>query len=189
MISQLIVVYDACVLYPAPLRDLLMWLALSHLFRAKWTEKIHQEWISSVLKNRPDLTLTQLTRTKNLMNRHVQDALVSNYEDLIPSLTLPDPDDRHVLATAIKAKADLIITFNLKDFPRSILKTYQLEAITPDEFILELIEIDEVAVIQAANQHRNTLKNPSFTLDEYLQTLTKQGLIETAQVFRQILSC
>ncbi len=46
-----------------------------------------------------------------------------------------------------------------------------------------------MAVIQAANQHRNTLKNPPFTLDEYLQTLTKQGLIETAQVFRQILSC
>jgi hypothetical protein len=78
MVSQLIVVYDACVLYPAPLRDLLMWLALSGLFQAKWTEKIHQEWISNVLKNRPDLTLAQLNRTKDLMNRHVRDALVNN---------------------------------------------------------------------------------------------------------------
>lgn len=66
---------------------------------------------------------------------------------------------------------------------------WTIELKRKNEFIWELIEIDEVAVIQAANQHRNTLKNPPFTLDEYLQTLTKQGLIETAQVFRQILSC
>ncbi len=185
--SQLIVVYDACILYPAPLRDLLMWLALSDLFQAKWTEQIHQEWISNVLKNRPDLTLTQLNRTKNLMNSHVRDALVSNYEDLIPTLTLPDPNDRHVLATAIKAKAQLIITFNLKDFPSSILKNYQIEAITPDDFVLELIDINEKAVIQAANQQRNTLKNPPFTLEDYLQTLIKQGLVETTKVLRDIL--
>jgi hypothetical protein len=122
------------------------------------------------------------------MNSHVQDALVSNYEYLIPSLTLPDSHDRHVLATAIHAKAQFIITFNLKDFPFSILKNYQIEAITPDDFLLELIDIDESTIIQAANQHRNTLKNPPFTLEKYLQTLTKQGLTETAKVFRQILS-
>ncbi|MEA5537346.1 PIN domain-containing protein [Crocosphaera sp. XPORK-15E] len=187
MVSQLIVVYDACVLYPAPLRDLLMWLALSGLFQAKWTEKIHQEWISNVLKNRPDLTLAQLNRTKDLMNRHVRDALVNNYEYLIPTLTLPDPNDRHILATAIKAKASLIITFNLKDFPFSILKNHQLEAISPDEFILELIDIDEKAIIQAATQHKDTLKNPPFTFNEYLESLTNQRLVETAKVLRNIL--
>ena len=74
--SKLIVVYDACVLYPAPLRDFLMWLALTDLFQAKWTEKIHQEWITNILKNRPDLTLAQLNRTKALINIHVKDALV-----------------------------------------------------------------------------------------------------------------
>ncbi len=120
--TKLIVVYDACVLYPAPLRDLLMWLALSNLFQAKWTEKIHQEWMQNVLKNRPDLTFSQLNRTRELMNENIDDALVTGYEYLIPTLTLPDPDDLHVLATAIHSQADLIITFNLKDFPVSILR-------------------------------------------------------------------
>lgn len=74
--GSLIAVYDACVLYPAPLRDLLMHLALSDLFRAKWTNEIHDEWIRSVLKNRPDLQQEQLERTRVLMNSHVWDCLV-----------------------------------------------------------------------------------------------------------------
>lgn len=97
-------IYDACVLYPAPLRDLLMHLALTDLFRAKWTDAIHDEWTKSVLESRPDLTREQLERTRALMNIHVRNCLVTSYEDLIPSLTLPDPDDRHVLAAAIRGR-------------------------------------------------------------------------------------
>jgi predicted nucleic acid-binding protein len=186
-VGKLTVVYDACVLYPAPLRDFLMWLALTDLFQAKWTEKIHDEWIRNVLKNRPDLTLAQLNRTKNLMNQNVLDALVSDYEYLIPTLTLPDPDDVHVLAAAIHSKADFIITFNLKDFPQSILKNYQIEAIEPDEFILELIEINESVVIQAAINQKNTLKNPPLTIDKYLQSLANQKLTQTAEILGRIL--
>ncbi len=94
-----------------------MHLALLDLFRAKWTEEIHTEWIRNILKSRPDLSFDQLERTKNLMNLHVRDCLVENYGNLIETLDLPDKDDRHVLAAAIYAKADVIITFNLKDFP------------------------------------------------------------------------
>jgi len=90
--------YDACVLYPAPVRDVLMHLALAAIYRAHWTNAIHEEWIRSVLKNRPDLTRVQLERTRDLMNAHARDALIQGFEDLIPSLSLPDPDDRHVLA-------------------------------------------------------------------------------------------
>ena len=92
---------DRCVLYPAPLRDLLMQLALTDLYRARWTEKIHEEWMRNVLKNRPDLSKEQLERTKSLMNRSVRDCLIEGYEFIIPSLDLPDPDDRHILAAAI----------------------------------------------------------------------------------------
>lgn len=108
--------YDSCVLYPAPLRDLLMWLGLSDLFRPRWSNEIHEEWIRNVLKDRPDLTREQLERTRDLMNANVRDCLVTGYEPLIDGLTLPDPDDRHVLAAAIRASADVIVTFNLKDF-------------------------------------------------------------------------
>src|SRR4051794_12566422 len=95
-------VYDANVLYPAPLRDFLMHLALTDLFKARWTNDIHDEWIRNVLKDRPDLTLEQLTRTKELMNAHARDCVVEGYRELIPALELSDPDDRHVLAAAIR---------------------------------------------------------------------------------------
>lgn len=90
--------YDANVLYPAELRNLLMHLALIGLFRAKWSAEIHEEWMSNLLINRPDLKRVQLERTRMLMDKHAVDALVTGYEDLIPGLQLPDPDDRHVLA-------------------------------------------------------------------------------------------
>lgn len=115
-------IFDACVLYPAPLRDLLMSLALTGLFRAKWTAAIHEEWIGNLLRNRDDLTRPQLERTRDLMDRAVPDALVAGYEELIDPLTLPDPDDRHVLAAAIRGRADVIVTSNLKDFPETALK-------------------------------------------------------------------
>ena len=90
-----------------------MQLALSDLYRARWTEKIHEEWMRNVLKNRPDLSKKQFTRTKNLMNSNVRDCLIENYEFIISSLSLPDPNDRHILAAAIKGQADIIITSNL----------------------------------------------------------------------------
>src|SRR5690349_185458 len=108
--SNFIVLYDACVLYPAPLRDLLMRLALTDLFRAKWTNEIHEEWIRNVLANRSDITMEMLERTRNLMNSNVRDCLVDGYQELTQGLMLPDPNDRHVLAAAIHANCAVIVT-------------------------------------------------------------------------------
>jgi len=187
-VANITVVYDASVLYPAPLRDLLMWLALTDLFKARWTEEIHQEWIRNVLKNRPDLTFPQLDRTKNLMNANVRDALVIGYESLIPRLDLHDLNDRHVLAAAIQSRADFIITFNLKDFPPLVLANYGVEAIHPDEFILDLIDIDSAKVCQSAQKQRKTLKNPPLTLEQYLDTLMRQGLPQSATALGSLLA-
>lgn len=139
------VIYDACVLYPAPLRDLLIQLATANLFRAKWTNEIHEEWIRSVLKDRSDLTIEQLERARRLMDTAVLDCLVTGYEPLIQAIDLPDKDDRHVVAAAIHARADAVVTYNLKDFPSKILERYNLEAIHPDEFINYQIDLDESA--------------------------------------------
>jgi hypothetical protein len=134
-VSRFTAILDACVLYPAPLRDFLMHLALTDLFHAKWTDAIHEEWIRNVLEDRPDLTREQLERTRRLMDAHTRDSIVTDYEDLIPALSLPDSDDRHVLAAAIRSGADVIVTFNLADFPPGILDKWGIEAQHPDEFI------------------------------------------------------
>lgn len=78
--------------------------------RAKWTEIILDEWIRNVLKNNVELTSEKLDRTRNLMNKAVRDCLVVGHEGLIDSLALPDPDDRHVLAAAIRVGAEVIVT-------------------------------------------------------------------------------
>jgi predicted nucleic acid-binding protein len=169
-------IYDACVLYPAPLRDLLMQPALSDLYRAKWTERIHEEWMRNLLANRSDLQLCQLERVRDLMAAHVLDSLVSEYEFLEASLDLPDPDDRHVLAAAIKAHTDVIVTYNLNDFPESILKPLGLEAQHPDEFISHLIDLAPAAVIGAAIACRQRLRNPPMEGSDYLDCLERQQL-------------
>jgi predicted nucleic acid-binding protein len=134
-LSAYTVLLDACVLYPAPLRDFLIELAAAELFRAKWTDEIHEEWIRNLLLNRTDLNRSQLDRTKYLMNQAVADCLVRDYDDLIKGLTLPDDDDRHVLAAAIHSECDAIITFNLKDFPPDYLAKFNIELLHPDEFV------------------------------------------------------
>jgi predicted nucleic acid-binding protein len=183
-VNRFTVVYDACVLYPAPLRDLLMRLALTDLYRARWSDQIHEEWMTAVLRNRPDLSRAQLERTRSLMNAHVRDALVDGHQPLIPALELPDPDDRHVLAAAIKCGADLIITFNLNDFPDHALAGYGLGACHPDSFLVDQLNLDAERVCTAMRQHRSSLKNPPKTVEEYLVTLEEQGLSRFSEAVR-----
>ena len=177
--------YDANVLYPAELRNLLMHLALTGLFRAKWSAGVHEEWISNLLKKRPDLTRDKLDRTRTLMDKHAVDALVTGYEDLIPGLHLPDPGDRHVLAAAIRGHADVIVTMNLRDFPSETIGSFGIEAQHPDEFILYLLDLAPDTVVAAAQNHRQSLTNPHKTVAEYLETLERQGLARTASALRE----
>ena len=179
------VVYYACVLYPAPLRDLLMHLALSDLYRARWSDLIHSEWVRSVLASRPDLPREQLERTRKLMNHAVRDCLVNGFEHLIPTINLPDPNERHVVAAAIHSGASLIVTYNLKDFPADTLKPYRLAAQHPDDFIVDLFDLNPAGVLEAAANHRRSLKSPHKTVNEYLDTLLAQGLTQLVAVMRQ----
>lgn len=166
MVSNLTVLYDACVLYPNYLRDVLIQLATTDLFRAKWTEQIHDEWIRNILKNRPDINPERLQELKQKINRSVPDCLVSDFEYLIPALDLPDRDDRHVLAASIVAKADVIVMVNLKDFPSAVLLNYGIESQHPDDFIADLIDLQPLRVLGAIQTIQNRLKNPSVNFDE-----------------------
>ncbi|MGH8147982.1 MAG: PIN domain-containing protein [Rhodanobacteraceae bacterium] len=182
--SNFVAVYDACVLYPAPLRDLLMHLAVSDLFRARWTTRIHDEWMRNLLANRSDLTRAKLERTRDLMDASVPDCLVTGYEGLEAELALPDPDDRHVLAAAILCQAGTIVTFNLKDFPAETLAPLGITAQHPDEFIEHAFGINPAAVIAAVHDHRASLMHPTKTADELLDGYLKQELVTTVGLLR-----
>lgn len=180
-----IVILDANILYPAPLRDLLMILADTYLFRARWTHAIQEEWLTNLLEDRPDLSRERLERTQRLMNSHVVDALVTGYEHLIETLELPDPKDRHVLAAAIHSGATIIVTFNLKDFPKSVLGSKGIEAMKPDDFIVRQIAEAPKVVIEVAKEQRSEMTKPSMSVDEYLMTLEKQNLPKTVAFLRE----
>lgn len=180
--SPFTVFYDANILYPAPLRDFLMRLALTGAYRARWSAQVHDEWKRNLLKNRADLTQEQLDRTSAFMDQAVPDALVTGYEPLIGGLHLPDIDDRHILAAAIRCSASAIVTFNRKDFPKTALAPFDIEALHPDDFIADIWDLDQSAVLQAARQHRGSLKNPPMSTSQYLDTLLRQKLPKTVRL-------
>ena len=177
--------FDASVLYPAPLRNLLLRLARTDLFRARWSNLIHEEWIGNLLANRPDLTREQLERTRSLMDQAVPDCLVRGFEKRVDGLRLPDRNDRHVLAAAIVARADVVVTYNLRDFPEDELSIYGTEAQHPDQFIRHLLDLDGARAMEAVRQHRASLKNPPKTVEEYLETLEQQRLPQSAAKLRE----
>lgn len=178
--------FDACVLYPPSTRDILLELAAhSGLFRAKWTERINDEWIEAVLREREDLEREQLEYARENMNRSVDDVLVTGYQDLIGLLELPDPDDRHVLAAAIVGHVDVIVTTNLDDFPEDELSKYNIEAQHPDEFLVNVYTLDQMKVQQAVRNIFDRLTNPPKTRNEFLEGYENQGLTEFAERLRE----
>jgi len=178
-VASFTAVYDACVLHPAPLRDLLLRVALTDLFRARWTEEIHAEWMRSVLQRRPDLKPEQLARTRKLMDLAVPDCLVTGYEGLADQLKLPDPHDRHVLAAAIRCQAGVIVTYNLADFPSEALDPYGIAAQHPDEFVGHLFDLSPGAVCAAVRDQRLALTRPARSVRELLDTFLSVGLAGT----------
>lgn len=178
---------DACVLYPAPLRDLLLSLAQANLYIPKWSNQIQNEWVTNLIANRPELSIERLQRTINLMNEAFEDSLVENYNELIPSLKLPDPDDNHVLAAAIKSKADLIVTYNLKDFPQDYMSIYDIEVQHPDHFIVNSIELNSRIALGALVAQSTRLKSPPQSISDILDTLDKSGLTDSVSLFRTLI--
>jgi len=174
-------------LYPAPLRDLLIRVARTGVVRARWSVRILDECFSNILEQRPDLSPAQLARTRDLMVRAVPDCTVDGFDDLISGLSLPDADDRHVLAAAIRAGAQSIVTFNLKDFPAESLASYGVEAQHPDDFVFDLLDLAPGAVLSAIHAQLASLKNPPQTMGQLLDTLRSQGLAQSVARLRELL--
>jgi predicted nucleic acid-binding protein len=179
-----LVLYDANVLYPSTLRDLLIRVSQAGLVQAKWTDQILDEVFGNLATNRPDLDPRRLARTRELMNRAVRDCLVTGYEPLVDALHLPDPDDRHVLAAAIKARAQVIVTRNLKDFPSTVLQEWNMEAKTADDFILDQMDLSHDSVYGAVQRIADSRENPPATFFGVLALLERDGLVESVAALR-----
>jgi predicted nucleic acid-binding protein len=171
-----VVLCDANVFYSVVLTDVLLSLAVAGLFRPRWTAQIHHEWMRNLQINRPELEWSKIDRRRAFMDAAIEDCLVNDYETLIPSLQLPDADDRHVLAAAIQSQATLILTFNLRDFPAATLAAYQLTAIHPDEFLKTTTKRKPVAVVTAIEQMRERKTRPPLSQAELYQKIANQTL-------------
>ncbi len=176
---------DSNILASMVLTDIFVQLAVNDVFQAKWTDEIHREWMAAVLKFRPSLKPQQLERRRRQMDAKTREALVIGYEVLIAELTLPDANDRHVLAAAIHGQCDVIVTKNLKDFPAAVLAQHRIEAQHPDTFLLGHLGRSPLQVCAAMREVIRRAQNPPYNIADFLARLSNEDLRETAAELAQ----
>lgn len=180
-----VAVYDACVLYPFHLRNVLMQCAFDGLVEARWTDEIHDEWIRNLAANAPTLPIERLIATRDRMKSVLPDADITDYRHLIPELRLPDPDDRHVLAAAIAGKAAYIVTWNLKGFPAKDLASHGVTSQSPDAFLTDLHAAFPDALISSVKRARHNLRKTMSSVDTFIDGLQQSGLKTFPALLRQ----
>jgi hypothetical protein len=156
-----------------------MHLAMSGLFRARWSNDIHREWMTAV-HEQSGIPMNELAERRQYMDAAVPDCCVEGYEALIDTLILPDPNDRHVLAAAIRCHADVIVTFNERDFPEASIAPYGIHTRHPDLFIRNIDEIDPGTLVQAAKMDLAHYRNPPLDVEAYIRGLREAGVPTTA---------
>jgi predicted nucleic acid-binding protein len=180
-----VAVYDACALYPFHLRNVLIQCAFDGLVAARWTDEIHAEWMRNLAANSPGAEIGRLKVTRDRMKAVLPDAEVPDYRALIPDLSLPDPDDRHVLAAAIAGKASVIVTWNLKDFPAEALRAHGVAAISPDDFLADLHATFPTIFIPSISRARQNLRKTTPSVTDFIEALERQGLKRFSSILRQ----
>lgn len=170
-----LIVCDANVFYSIVLTDLLLSLGAAGLFRPRWAAQIHAEWMRNLQANNPALEPVKIER-RALMDAAIEDCLITGYEPLIPTLQLPDANDRHVLAAAIHTQAEVIVTYNLRDFPAATLAPHNLTAQHPDEFLTALTGQEPAAVVTVLEEMRARKTRPPLTMEELVQKIANQKL-------------
>jgi len=178
-------VLDTNVIYPIDIRDLLFWFAYYELYTPKWSTHIFDEWKDVMI--RKGVPEKEANKRINIAQMAFPDALVENYESLIEGLTLPDEKDRHVLAAAIKTNANVIVTNNLKDFPKAYLATFGLKAKSVDDFITDIIDLNQEKAIEAFKELVLNRTNPDLDEFQILDRFRKLGLVDSANYIHSLL--
>lgn len=178
-------VLDTNVVYPVIIRDLLFWFAYYDLYTPKWSDHIFDEW-KRVMKEK-GVSEEEANKRAEKANTAFPDALVTNYKGLMDNLELPDKDDHHVLAAAIKTNANIIVTNNLKDFPEEYLQSFGLKAKTADDFLTDIIDLNQEQAVAAFKEMVLNKKNPKFDEFEVLHQLRNAGLNDTANYIHALI--
>lgn len=179
---------DANVLFPVAICDALIEVAATGIYAPKWSARIDDEWIRNLAEVK-GLPQERFYTRRDLMHEACPDWEVPEeaWKTLEMGITLPDEDDRHVLAAALAGHADSIITQNLKDFPAKLLEPFGITALHPDEFLLHQLELEPLFVLPAFKAMRARLRNPKFTPEAFASSMEKNGLVQTAAFLRQAL--
>ena len=183
------VMLDTNILYPAPIRDIFLQLAVEKLFRPRWSPDVLREWMAVDRRLRPDHDPAKVKRTQHHMKQLWLDGLITGYEHRIGDLALPDKDDRHVLAAAIQGECNAIVTQDLGGFPADVLASHGLDVYHPDDFLIMLLDQYPHEFCRAARAVRSRLRNPPYTIPEYLANLEKVELRKTALKLRGVSQC
>lgn len=181
-----VVVCDANVLYSIVMTDLIISLGSAELFHPRWTSQIHDEWMRNLLADRPDLDPSKVERRRRQMDQAIDDCLIEGYQHLIPNLTLPDEGDCHVLAAAIHGKAQVILTYNLRHFPKKTLTQFGIAAEHPDKFLTALVDSSEDAVKEVLEEMRLRKTRPEVSREELLRKIENQKLPQFVAKLRTI---
>ena len=180
-----LVVCDASVFYSIVMTDLLLSLGVAELIRPRWTQQIHDEWMRNLRTNRPDLDPAKIERRRQQMDAAIDDCLIAGYEAFIPQLSLPDPDDQHVLAAAIHGQASVILTYNRRHFPRRVVAPYGISAQHPDDFLLSLAQQFSTGVQETLEEMRARKTRPALSQAQILAKLANQHLPKFVAVLRK----
>lgn len=184
---------DACSLLPALQKNILLSLAEAEFFRIRWSPKIieetHMAFLKIYQKRYGDDTEEKAGKAIEAMNSAFPEAMLDDDLSTLISMlqsdyNLPDPDDAHVIAAAIKCRADIIITENLKDFPVKVLNSYNMEAKSADAFIADAIGLAPEKAYITIRKMRLRLNNPAFTPETLYHKMEKSGLTETATILK-----
>jgi hypothetical protein len=174
-----VAVFDACILYPFHLRNIIIQAAADDLIEARWTDEIHDEWVRNVASAR-DVSMAKFQHLRHFMNETLPTAMVTGYRDHIPAVNLPDPDDRHVVAAGIAGGATAILTWNLRHFPVKELEKFGLRRETPDIFLSDIYDQFPDSIIASLAEARRNLTRTNVSAPDFIDILHRQRLVQLA---------